>query len=88
MMPPRSVYLNCNRSFHTLWARCFEGGGNVRSVQLYVCVCGADGQCVWCCMGWCCKVCLGCECGGCMLLIGHACIADEGCVVPVQLGCV
>ena len=39
MMPPRSVYLNCNRSFHTLWARCFEGGGNVRSVQLYVCVC-------------------------------------------------
>ena len=39
MMPPRSVYLKCNRSFHTLWARCFEGGGNVRSVQLYVCVC-------------------------------------------------
>ena len=25
---------------------------------------------------------------GCMLLMGYACTVDEGCVVPVQLGCV
>ena len=47
----RRVCLICSKSSHTLWARCFEGEGIVRSV---VCVCvvlhvdDADDGCVWC----------------------------------------
>ena len=56
-------------------------------VRLMASACGADGQCMWCCMGWCYRVCLCWWCRGRGLLMCHACSADEGCA-SVQLGCV
>ena len=49
MMLPGRVCLNCKRSFHTLWARFFEGEGIVGNptvcvhVGLMASACGADG---------------------------------------------